>query len=429
MEISSLDLAGAGATFILVAIASYFTGHHNGLHRSATNRGKPTSQKPGGQFDPAFILQNMDDGVAIVDETGIIRLINPAAAALSGWKVEEAAGLDVNRVLTLVDEHGKPYEDGQRPFLRAIASAQAIHSNKSTLVSRSQRHIPLSLVISPISPAAGGGAIGVFRDITKEKEEEGARMEFISTASHEMRTPIAAIEGYLSLVINAKNAMLDQNSRIFLEKAHQSTKHLGQLFQDLLSTTRAEDSRLDNHPEQVNVSDLLRGIISEMESSAKAKKLSLHFLSEGEESARSKVLSPLFYVKADPERLKEVFRNLLDNDIKYTAAGGVTIKLTGDESIVQAQIIDTGIGIPTEDVPHLFQKFYRVDSSLTRQVGGTGLGLFICKKILDLYNGRVWVESKLGRGSTFFVNLPRSTPTQPVASQAPTPVIQSIHQA
>ena len=103
--------------------------------------------------------------------------------------------------------------------------------------------------------------------------------------------------------------------------------------------------------------------------------------------------------------MREVITNLFDNAVKYTDSGKITIGLTGDDKISQIYISDTGAGIPAEDIPHLFQKFYRVDNS--RTVGGTGLGLFICRKIVELYNGRIWVESEFGKGSTFYINLPR----------------------
>jgi signal transduction histidine kinase len=120
-----------------------------------------------------------------------------------------------------------------------------------------------------------------------------------------------------------------------------------------------------------------------------------------------KVVKPLYYVYADPDRIREVITNLFDNACKYTESGKISLGLTGNNEVVQLYIRDTGAGIPAEDIPHLFQKFYRVDSSATRTIGGTGLGLFICRKIIELYQGRLWVESQLGKGSTFFINLPR----------------------
>jgi len=112
---------------------------------------------------------------------------------------------------------------------------------------------------------------------------------------------------------------------------------------------------------------------------------------------------------ADPDRMREVITNLFDNACKYTDQGKISLGLTGNDSVVQLYIRDTGAGIAPEDIPHLFQKFYRVDNSATRTIGGTGLGLFICRKIVELYQGRIWVESTMGSGSTFYINLPRLT--------------------
>ena len=135
-------------------------------------------------------------------------------------------------------------------------------------------------------------------------------------------------------------------------------------------------------------------------------------------TAGTKVVRPLYYVHADPDRLREVITNIFDNAVKYTPNGSITLGLTGNNDVVQMFVRDTGPGIPAADVPHLFQKFYRVDSSATRTIGGTGLGLFICKKIIELYKGRIWAESEVGKGSTFYINLPRLTSQQVTELQA-----------
>jgi signal transduction histidine kinase len=262
------------------------------------------------------------------------------------------------------------------------------------------------------------GVLGVFRDITAERLEENRRSEFVSTASHEMRTPIAAIEGYLALALNPKVATLDARGRSLLEKAHIATKHLSQLFIDLLTSARAEDGRLTSYQKVIELGELLEQVADASRLTAQKKGLELKFMLSADGDVRGGlVVRPLYYAYIDPNRVREVLQNLVDNAIKYTAEGEITLALTGDASIVQIQIADTGVGIPEEDIPHLFQKFYRVDNSMTRSVGGTGLGLFISKKIIELYNGRVWVESRVGKGSTFFINLPRLTNEQALQMQ------------
>jgi signal transduction histidine kinase len=254
--------------------------------------------------------------------------------------------------------------------------------------------------------------IGVFRDITIEKKQEQQSADFLSTASHEMRTPIAAIEGYLSLALNDNVSTIDSRARTYLEKAHSSTQSLGKLFQDLLTSSKVEDGRLVSHPSVVEISSLLSEVTGDLKFLAQKKGLILEFvLGTGKDndppSGKDTILSPLYYVYADPERLREVLVNLFDNAIKFSSKGKITFGVTGDDKVVQFYVKDHGSGIPEEDIPHLFQKFYRVDNSITRTTNGTGLGLFICRKIIELYQGKIWVESKLGEGSTFFINLPR----------------------
>jgi hypothetical protein len=137
---------------------------------------------------------------------------------------------------------------------------------------------------------------------------------------------------------------------------------------------------------------------------AQKKKITLVYQIGGQ---GGKAIAPLFYVKANSERLREVMMNLIDNAIKFTNEGGVKVTLEGNDKEVTVAISDTGLGIAQEDIPHLFQKFYRIDSSDTRTIGGTGLGLYLCRRVIELFNGRIWVESKPGQGSVFKFSLPR----------------------
>jgi two-component system sensor histidine kinase VicK len=369
-----------------------------------------------------FILGVIEDGVMMVGPDRIVHLFNPAASNITGWSADEAVGLDIHSVLNFVNEKGEPLPDNLRPFLRSLSTGQTVRENNLWLNTKTGKRIALSIIVSPIIEAGSNtvsGAVGVFRDITQEKTEEAQRSDFISTASHEMRTPVTAIEGYLSLALNPKIAKVDNNARKLLEKAEVSTKHLGVLFQDLLTSSKAEDGRLQSFPLVVEVGELVQQVAEAEKFHAKEKGLSLRYVvsSENNAAGAGKVIRPLYYAYADPHRLNEVLTNLINNAIKYTPEGGVTVKLTGDNGVIQIQVQDTGPGIPPEDIPHLFQKFYRVDNSMTRTIGGTGLGLFICRKIVELYNGRIWAESQLGKGTIFFVNLPRLTTAQALDMQ------------
>ena len=281
----------------------------------------------------------------------------------------------------------------------------------------------ISLLVSPFGQQ-GSGAIIVFRDITNDVAENRQKAEFVSTASHEMRTPVAAIEGYLGLALNPQTATIDDKARVYLTKAHESAKHLGQLFQDLLDESKAEDGRLSNNPTAIDVTSFVRDVTTSLLSTAIAKQITLTFAPDTNDPSKQ-TITPAYYVSADPSHYREILSNLIENGIKYTKASGtVTVDISGDDTHVIVSIIDNGIGIPAEDIPHLFQKFYRVDNTDTREIGGTGLGLYLCRRLVEAMDGRLWVESVYGKGSMFFVELPRMSTEQAlqqVKQAAPAP--------
>jgi PAS domain S-box-containing protein len=383
--------------------------------------GKSAKKGPGGvAVNSDFILNAIQDGVVMVGNDNMIQMFNPAASAITGWKTEEAIGFDFRTVLPLVDEKGQAVPDVGHPFSQALSTGQSVRASQAFLATRAGKPLPISLIVSPLLDKDGqpsGSVVGVFRDIAKETEEQKQRSDFISTASHEMRTPLAAIEGYLSLALNPKVAKIDENAQKLLVKAQMSTQHLGELFRDLLTSSKAEDGRLISYPAVVEVGEILEQVSEAARFKAKEMNLGLSYTLSADPAAAGKTVRPLYYAYVDPNRIREVFQNIVDNAIKYTMEGQVDVRLTGDNNITQVQVKDTGGGIAEADIPHLFQKFYRVDNSTTRTVGGTGLGLFICRKIVELYNGRIWVESELGKGSTFFINLPRLTSQQALEIQ------------
>lgn len=353
-----------------------------------------------------IVINAIADGVLALNEQGTIQLINPAAQTIVGWSKQDAMGLDYHSLLKLSDNKGKELTPEIDPIQQVLHGHESILNNDLALTTQSGRQILLSLLVSPISNKRGAGVIVVFRDITKEKAEERQQAEFISTASHEMRTPVAAIEGYLGLALNPATANIDDKARLYLQKAHESAQHLGRLFQDLLDVSKAEDGRLKNNPSVVDMVAFARDIVTSFQIKAKEKGLFLYFKpGEGNESTRT--VSPVFYSKVDNDHLREVLSNLIENAVKYTKAGSVTVDVKGDANHVTMTVSDTGIGVPPEDLPHLFQKFYRVDNSDTREIGGTGLGLYLCRRLAEAMGGRVWATSDLGKGSVFSLELPR----------------------
>lgn len=386
--------------------------------------------QPGGSDDKAYsdlarelsqvsnksdiVINAIADGVIAVGGSNTIQLINPAAQTLIGWDKQDATGLDYRSVLKLLDSKDHAITDEADPIQQVLRTNQPITRDDLSLITNAGKKLILSLVVSPVGQP-GSGCIIVFRDITDQVAENRQKAEFVSTASHEMRTPVAAIEGYVALALNPQTATIDDKARGYLTKAHESANHLGQLFQDLLDISKAEDGRLNNSPTPIDVASFVKDVISSVQPTAAAKQITLVYAPD----SNPQIILPAYFVNVDPNHYREVISNLLTNGIKYTKPGGtVTTDITGDVDHVTVSVIDTGIGIPAEDIPHLFQKFYRVDNSDTREIGGTGLGLYLCRKLVETMNGRIWVESIYGKGSMFFVELPRAASTAPDSNES-----------
>lgn len=381
-----------------------------------------------------IVINAIADGVVAIDEKGIIQLINPAAQTIVGWGKQDALRLDYRSVLKLVDSDNKPLLETIDPIQVCLRTNQTAVTEQFALLTTSNKRVMVSLHVSPVGEL-GTGAIIVFRDITTQIAEERRKGEFISTASHEMRTPVAAIEGYLGLALNPATATIDDKARTYIEKAHESAKHLGRLFQDLLDISKAEDGRLKNDPRVVDIVSAMRDITQALQPKAVEKHLTLIFAPDASSGSSSQQrITPIFYAYIDIDHLREVASNLIENAVKYTKEGSVTVDVVGDNEHVSIKVTDTGIGIPAEDIPHLFQKFYRVDSTDTREIGGTGLGLYLSRRLIESVGGRLGITSEIGKGSTFSIEINRmaqeeamryieqhSAPATPAAAPQETP--------
>lgn len=410
-------LAGANAASALAAYHFFWRARYINVQDRAVSQLSGMLQSNRQQSE--ILIQSIADGVIVINTEGKINLMNPAAAEMTEWPVQEATGVDAQLVVKLHKENGSEIIPEENPLTLVLKQKQ--HLNQTLqLEGRDGKKQVISLVISPVvlPDSTVAGAVAVMRDISEQRVAEQQRAEFISTASHEMRTPVAAIEGYLALALNDKVSTIDGRARSYLEKAHASTQHLGKLFQDLLTSSKAEDGRLTNHPGVVEMGGFMQQLTDDLKFAAQKKGLLAEFVigasdetidATSNDASTQHLIKPLYYVYVDPDRIREVITNIFDNACKYTESGKISIGLTGNDEVVQLYVRDTGPGIPPDDLPHLFQKFYRVDNSATRTIGGTGLGLFICRKIVELYRGRIWAESEVGKGSTFFINLPRLT--------------------
>ena len=369
----------------------------------------PKPQNTSQEALASLALNAIADGVVIIDAVGKVQFMNPAALALSGYtSAGEVVGLAYNSALHFENNQGQAMADAQNPLVNAVNKGEAFASRDMVLVSLQGKKTPVAIALTIAGPT---NKILTFRNIEKELKEESEQTEFISTASHEMRTPVASIEGYLGLALNPACATIDARAQKYLTEAHNASQHLGRLFRDLLDVTKLDDKRMRTQLRPVDMNELVKQIANTHQEAFGAKQIRYGF---GTPDARpgDRRLSQALYASVDVDFLKEVLDNFLENAGKYTPAGGqVWVDVKGDNDRVVVNVTDTGIGIAPADLKHIFQKFYRVDNSQTRTIGGTGLGLYLAKVRAEAMGGKVWAESDFGRGSTFFVSLPRLSST------------------
>ena len=382
-----------------------------GAQAGVNSAGGAVAGAEGAEILANLVLNTTDSGVIIVLPTGVIEYINPAAVSLLGGQMaQNFLGAKLEDILKLENGQGVAIPAQNNLVFYAVNNGQNYTTRGYFLVNLQGQKKPVAFkVITSHSPK--NERIVTFYDITSELEAESEQAEFISTASHEMRTPVASIEGYLGLALNPKTATIDERAKKYLEEAKKSSQHLGKLFRDLLDVTKLDDKRIKAHLTPIEVTSTVRSIAEGQ--IPKMSEKNIHFTFGSSSSANingGRVINQEVFAAVDVDFLREIINNLIENAIKYTNnGGGIWVNVRGDGDRVLINVTDTGIGISPEDSKHVFQKFYRADNSETRTIGGTGLGLYIVKERVEAMSGSTWVESTFGEGSTFYVAFPRLT--------------------
>ena len=382
-----------------------------GAQAGANSAGGAATGTESAEILANLVLNTIDSGVIIVLPTGVIEYINPAAVSLLGGQMaQNFLGAKLEDILKLENGQGVAIPAQNNLVFYAVNNGQNYTTRGYFLVNLQGQKKPVAFkIITAHSPK--NERIVTFYDITSELEAESEQTEFISTASHEMRTPVASIEGYLGLALNPKTATIDERAKKYLEEAHKSSQHLGKLFRDLLDVTKLDDKRIKAHLTPIEVTSTVRSIAEGQ--IPKMSEKNIHFTFGSSSSANmngGRVINQEVFAAVDVDFLREIINNLIENAIKYTNnGGGIWVNVRGDGDRVLINVTDTGIGISPEDSKHVFQKFYRADNSETRTIGGTGLGLYIVKERVEAMSGSTWVESTFGEGSTFYVAFPRLT--------------------
>ncbi|HEX7456246.1 MAG TPA: PAS domain S-box protein [Candidatus Nanoarchaeia archaeon] len=353
------------------------------------------------------IFNNVEEGAHVFDKHLRIINANSACELMSGFSEKEMVGKNYYDTFRCHDkfEHYYPEFD---PVSKVLATKESVPYDEHLHVSKDGKERWVGVSYTPIFDEKGEveQIVSVVRDITTIKELEESKSEFVSLASHELRTPLTVINGYLSLLLGGDLGSLDkeQTRSTFLEvlnKVQHETERLTNLVGDLLNVSRIEEGRLKLSFKKVAIAETINEVISEFKPMAAVKGVRVRVLHDFEKGGDS------LYVLADRGKLKQVFVNLLDNAVKYTDSGGeIVAKCSVKNGQIFIQIKDTGIGIPPNMLPRVFEKFQQAGGSFLKENKGTGLGLFIVKSLVELHKGKIWVNSKVGRGTTFSFTLP-----------------------
>lgn len=358
------------------------------------------------------ILSSIGDAVFAIDTKERLTLFNPSAQKISGFTEKEAIGKHYADVLEFVFEAtGKTNNSFVK---KALSGKNASMENHTILIRKDGGRVPVADSAAPIYDANGKlvGAIIVFRDVSKEYELDRAKTEFVSLASHQLRTPLSAISWYTEMLLHGDAGTITPDQQLYLKEIYEGNQRMVELVNSLLDVSRLDLGKLSNEPVRNNIPELIDSLHKELATSITSKNLTV----------RTTVASNLKPVVADPKLTRMILQNLLSNAVKYTPDQGsiiVTARPATDAEIDAAGITmqpclffsvkDTGFGIPAAQQPKIFSKLFRADNVRAMDVEGTGLGLYIVKEVVEKLGGRVWFESIESMGSTFFVILPFTT--------------------
>ncbi|MBK8477363.1 MAG: GHKL domain-containing protein [Opitutaceae bacterium] len=341
-------------------------------------------------------LGSLQEGVLVVDESNAIILANQALATI----FPESPIISGQRIETVVrsSAFSSFLDDVRRGTAATRVELEFVNGAASVWTEAT------GAVIVPWTGGRGQWVLCVLHEVTRQKRLENMRKDFVANVSHELRTPLSVIKGFIETLVDDHAHIPEADRDRFLRTIQRHADRLHVILEDLLTLSRLESRTSGMHLEPLELPRLLRELVEDYRPRALASGHRIDLQLTGE----------LPIVAADPVRLRQVFDNLLDNALKYTPAQSfITIRAAATATEVELRVMDNGPGIPARDLPHIFERFYRVDKGRSREKGGTGLGLSIVKHIVQLHDGRIWAESPAGQGTTIAFTLaiqPRSVP-------------------
>jgi PAS domain S-box-containing protein len=358
---------------------------------------KRSAHEHGAEAEALFT--SIGDGAISTDEFGRITRVNPIALQLLGFKENELIGQWFPKKIQAVNEREEPVNLIDRPITKAFLAGQAVSENMNYL-RKDGRRIPVSVTCSPIivnnKPI---GAIQVFRDITFEQEVDRMKSEFISLASHQLRTPLSAIKTYSHMLADGYMGDMNDPQKKSLETIIGAANRMNELISTLLNVTRIETGTIAVTRKLLQMDKITDEVIREVSLLADSKSIKLSASIRGQSSTA---------IRTDSLIVKEVLINLVSNAIKYTPEeGNVEIVIQPRRSDILVEVRDSGWGIPKAAQEQIFTKFFRAQNIVKRETSGTGLGLYLVKGLIDALGGEIWFSSYENKGTSFYFTLPR----------------------
>lgn len=349
------------------------------------------------------VFSSIGDGLIVTDDKGNIVQVNEAFEKLLGWSAKEVTGKKMLDVVQKVDENGEIIPPDKRSLQRVL-TGEIVAGKVSNIVKthsyirRDKSKLPVIGIVTPIILNNKIlGAVQLFRDVTYEREIDKAKTEFVSLASHQLRTPLTAINWYLEIIMNGNAGKVSKAQMEYLDEAYHGSQRMVELVNALLNVSRIELGTLAIDPKPTDFGKVADSVFEELKKQIIEKKLKI----------KKDYYSDVPKINADPNIIRIIFQNLLTNAVKYTPEKGkVSVSLEKDNENVLIKVSDTGYGIPENQKSRVFEKLFRADNIKEKDTEGTGLGLYLVKAVVEDSKGKIWFESKENKGTTFYITLP-----------------------
>lgn len=349
----------------------------------------------------AAILTSMNEGLLVIRDDFTVQLANRTALSMLGINEEKIIGKDVRTVLQLM--HGKVELPKEEWIITATLAS------KTPAVVRLEHNISMgcrpeieSSVLFPVTitsaPLPENGAVFLFRDITEEKRLDDAKSSFISIASHQLRTPLAAMNWITEMLLSGDLGPLTEKQKSFIQDLYSSNKKLIDMVTVLLASVRMETGRAEIMPVPTDLVATTNDVINVLHELISAKNIHIAVIADEQKIPK---------INLEPETFRQVILNLVSNAVNYTPAGGdITVTITTEANYALISVADTGIGVPKSEEPHIFEKFYRATNATTLIPDGNGLGLNFARSLVMTWSGKMWFKSEEGKGTTFYFTVP-----------------------